>query len=718
MAQIITFGTLGAKQALKDVGRAREMSYSEAEKLTKLIPNQLNIKLPEALAQEPAINAAAANDPRVREMLDVALRLEGMARNCSVHAAGVVISPQPLKDLVPLYKTNKDEIVTQYDMQWLEKLGLLKMDFLGLTTLTIVDEALKLIKQMRGVDIDLEELPLDDRDTYGRIFSQGLTSGVFQFESTGMKDVLRRYQPERIEDLIALNALYRPGPIKGGVVNDFIDRKHGRRQVTYDLPELKPILEETYGIILYQEQVMQIAQRIAGYRLGEADILRKAMGKKNAAEMDKQRQRFMSGAAELGHPPRKAEKLFDLMAEFAGYGFNKSHSAAYGYLAYLTGYLKAHYAVEFMAALLTSETGNTAKVVKYINECRDMGIQVLPPDVNKSDWSFTPDGNAVRFGLGAIKSLGQSAVESVLKARQEGGQFNSLYDFCERVDMGAVNKRMIESLIKAGALDSLAPVRAQLFAAVEGAMELGQKAWRDRESGQAGLFAAMFGDTPPEKPLPDLAEWSSEERLTGEKEVLGFYVTGHPLEQFRAKMADLASHTTDGLEGLERGVEVSLCGILTGIQKRRNKEGKVWASMQLEDLSGAIDSVLFANGYERLAEHLLEDKAVLLKGLVLPEEGAPPKISIQDLVPLELAGLSFPSLVSIRVPLGRSEELPSALGELFRRKPGEASVRLRLEKARDFSLLLDVAEKVRPDREFQAEVARLCGAEAYEVLAK
>jgi DNA polymerase-3 subunit alpha len=314
VAQIITFGTLGAKQALKDVGRALEMSYSEAEKLTKLIPNQLNIKLPEALAQEPAINAAAANDPRVREMLDVALRLEGMARNCSVHAAGVVISPQPLKDLVPLYKTNKDEIVTQYDMQWLEKLGLLKMDFLGLTTLTIVDEALKLIKQMRGVDIDLEELPLDDRDTYGRIFSQGLTSGVFQFESTGMKDVLRRYQPERIEDLIALNALYRPGPIKGGVVNDFIDRKHGRRQVTYDLPELKPILEETYGIILYQEQVMQIAQRIAGYRLGEADILRKAMGKKNAAEMDKQRQRFMSGAAELGHPPRKAEKLFDLMA--------------------------------------------------------------------------------------------------------------------------------------------------------------------------------------------------------------------------------------------------------------------------------------------------------------------------------------------------------------------------------------------------------------------
>jgi DNA polymerase-3 subunit alpha len=371
-----------------------------------------------------------------------------------------------------------------------------------------------------------------------------------------------------------------------------------------------------------------------------------------------------------------------------------------------------------MAALLTSETGNTAKVVKYSNECRDMGIQVLPPDVNKSDWSFTPDGNAIRFGLGAIKSIGQSAVESISAARAEGGAFKSLYDFCERVDLGAVNKRMIESLVKAGALDSLAPVRAQLFAAVEGAMELGQKAWRDRESGQAGLFAAMFAEEPAEKPLPNVPEWPSAERLTGEKEVLGFYVTGHPLEQFRDKITDLASHPTDGLEGLERGVEVSLCGILTGIQKRRNKEGKPWSSMQIEDLSGSIDGVLFTTNYERLAEFLAEDKAVLVKGLVLPEEGAPPKISIQDLIPLELAGVQYPSLISIRAPLGRSPELPAALGELFRRKPGDTSVRLRLEKPRDFSMLLDVPEKVRPDREFLAEIARLCGNEAYEILAK
>ena len=720
VAQIITFGTLGAKQALKDVGRALEMSYSEAEKLTKLIPNQLNIKLPEALAQEPAINAAAANDPRVREMLDVALRLEGMARNCSVHAAGVVISPQPLKDLVPLYKTNKDEIVTQYDMQWLEKLGLLKMDFLGLTTLTIVNEALKLIKQMRGVDIDLEELPLDDRDTYGRIFSQGLTSGVFQFESTGMKDVLRRYQPERIEDLIALNALYRPGPIKGGVVNDFIDRKHGRRQVTYDLPELKPILEETYGIILYQEQVMQIAQRIAGYRLGEADILRKAMGKKNAAEMDKQRQRFMSGAAELGHPPRKAEKLFDLMAEFAGYGFNKSHSAAYGYLAYLTGYLKAHYAVEFMAALLTSETGNTAKVVKYINECRDLGIAILPPDVNASDLNFTPAAAAIRFGLGAVKNVGAGAVQTIVQARQQGGAFVSLDDFSERVDLAAVNRRVIESLIKAGAMDTLPGGRAQKMAVIDECMETGQRARKDRDSGQTGLFGELLESGSagaPARVFPNVPEWDARVKLRGEKETIGFYVTGHPLDEYRWKIGELATHASDSLEGVERGTEVTLCGLLTGIARRRNKEQKQWAVAQLEDWTGATEALIFAGRYAVLEKEIEEDRAVVVRGKAMPEEDGSVKLNVQEIVPLEQARVSLPSLIAIRVRVGGGAARASELQGLFQRKPGATAVRLKLEKTRDFVLLLDVAARVQPDREFRAEVGRICGPESIEVLA-
>src|SRR5215467_11057075 len=484
VAQIITFNTLGARAAIKDVARVLNVPFADVEKITKLIPNVLNISLEDAIEQEPGFNELAKKDQRVDDVLKVALRLEGLARNCSVHAAGVVISPQPLKDLVPLYKTNRDEIVTQFDMGGLEKLQLLKMDFLGLTTLTLIQDALRLIDKRHGVKLVPEDLPLDDPKTY-EVFTKAFTSGVFQFESDGMRDILRRYQPSRLEDLTALNALYRPGPIQGGMVDDFIERKWGRRAVQYDLPELKELLEETYGVIVYQEQVMQISNRVAGYSLGDADLLRRAMGKKKPEEMAQQRERFVKGAVARGFNQKKVEKIFDLMEQFAGYGFNKSHSAAYAYLAFVTAYLKAHYPIDFMAALLTSETGNTAKVVKYINECREMNIRILPPDVNHSEWSFTPDGEAIRFGLGAVKNLGQSAVEAIGRAREEKGAFSSLYEFCERIDLGAVNRRMIESLIKAGALDSLEGARSQKFAIIDSAIESGQRVWRDRESGQA-----------------------------------------------------------------------------------------------------------------------------------------------------------------------------------------------------------------------------------------
>src|SRR3954451_2412155 len=456
VAQIITFNTLGARAAIKDVGRALELPFADVERVTKMVPNVLIISLTEAIEQEPGFGEARKKDPRVDYILNVALRLEGLARNCSVHAAGVVISPQPLKELVPLYKTNRDEIVTQFDMSGLDKLGLLKMDFLGLTTLTLIQDACRLIQKRHGVEIVIEDLPLDDKATY-EVFCKAFTSGVFQFESPGMRDILRRYQPSRLEDLTALNALYRPGPIQGGMVDDFIDRKHGKKAVVYDLPELKELLEETYGVIVYQEQVMQISNRIAGYSLGDADLLRRAMGKKKLEEMVQQRDRFVKGAVEKGFNQKKVEKIFDLMEQFAGYGFNKSHSAAYAYLAFVTAYLKAHYPIDFIAALLTSETGNTAKVVKYINECREMGITVLPPDVNASEWSFTPDNEAIRFGLGAVKNVGQSAVESICKTREAlpKGRFESLHEFCEKVDLGAVNRRMIESLIRVGAMDSM-----------------------------------------------------------------------------------------------------------------------------------------------------------------------------------------------------------------------------------------------------------------------
>jgi len=720
VAQIITFGTLGARAAIKDVGRVLEMSFSEVDRITKMIPNQLNIKLKTAIAAEPGLEEAARQDKRVAEVLSIAQRLEGMCRNASVHAAGVVIAPEPLRNLVPLYKTNKDEIVTQYDMVGLEKLGLLKMDFLGLTTLTIIHDCLALIEKHHGRRLALDELPLDDQETY-KVFSNGYTSGVFQFESQPMREILRRYEPTRIEDLCALNAIYRPGPIQGGMIDDFINRKLGRKKVTYELPELRDILEETYGVIVYQEQVMQISNILAGYSLGDADLLRRAMSKKKASAMAGQRQRFIEGATQRGFPRRKVEKIFDLMAQFAGYGFNKSHSAAYAYLAYITAYLKAHYPVEFMCALLTSETGNTAKVVKYINECREMGIKVLPPDVHASDLDFTPDQGAIRFGLGAVKNLGQSAVEAIVQARQEVGRFRSIYHFCESVDPGAVNRRAIESLIKAGAMDSLPGTRPQLFAAVSEAIEHGQRVWRDRQSGQAGLFAGVLDEKEAEPPLPEVPEWSQREILAGEKAMLGFYVTGHPLDQYREKARELATHDSSSVEGLERNAEVALCGVLSSVVRKRNREGKPWAAVELEDWQGSVEGMVFASAYEQLAAELVVDRVVLVRGVALPEQNGPPKISIKDVIPLEVARLDLPRLISIRVLLGTGAgaggETAAALNELFAHKPGESQVRLRLEKPHDFSVILDVAEKVRPDKEFCAAIERICGPEAVEILA-
>jgi DNA polymerase-3 subunit alpha len=724
VAQIITFGSLQAKAAIKDLGRVLDMPFGDVERLTKLVPNTLNIKLKDAYEQEPQFRQLAKTDARIKEVLDVALKVEGMSRNAGVHAAGVVISPVPLKELVPLYRTNRDEIVTQFDMSGLSKLSLLKMDFLGLTTLTIIHDTLNLIAK-RGIVIRIEDIPLSDSKTF-EIFSKAYTSGVFQFESSGMRDILRRYQPDRIEDLIALNALYRPGPM--GMIDDFIDRKHGRKEVVYDLPEMKDILEETYGVMVYQEQVMQMANRLAGYSLGEADILRRAMGKKKVEEMAAQRARFLEGAKAKGLPLRKVEKVFDLMEKFAGYGFNKSHSAAYAYLAYVTAYLKAHYPLEFMSALLSSQIGNTSNVVKYINECRDMGIHVLPPDVNRSGLDFTPQFSdtgepaGIRFGLCAIKNVGASAVEAVLKARNDGGLFHSIFDFCERVDMTAANRRVLESFIKAGAMDSLNATRSQMMAVLDNAIESGMRAWRDRESGQNGLFGDLFGSSAEkhEHPLPNVPDLTPKDKLKGEKEMLGFYVTGHPLDEYSEKIGELASHDTENVQELEKGVEVKMCGILTGMQRKRNKEGKPWASMFIEDRKGSLEAMVFASQYERLLTSLVEDRAVLVRAQVLPEEGGPPKLSVQDIVPLENARVNYPALISIRVPLSGNGGVEKAeeYRHLFSRKPGDTQVRLRLEKPGDFSVILDVPDKVRPDREFYSESARISKtSEAIEILA-
>jgi DNA polymerase-3 subunit alpha len=527
VAQIITFNTMAAKAAIKDVGRALEMPYGEVDRIAKMIPATIGITIDQALKDKGPLATAYDSDPKIKELIDTAMRLEGLVRGAGVHAAGVVIAPKPLTELVPVTRT-KDE-----------------------ATLTVIDDCLKLIKQTTGEVIDLTKIPLDDAKTYEQVFHRALTSGVFQFESGGMRDVLRRYKPTTVEDLTALNALYRPGPIQGGMIDDFIERKWGRRAVEYLLPELEGLLKETLGVIVYQEQVMQISSAIAGYSLGGADLLRRAMGKKDPEAMAKQRDLFMQGAAERKHPKEKAGQLFDLILQFAGYGFNKSHSAAYALLAYHTAWLKTHYPVEFMAALLTSETSKPENVVKYIGECREMNIPVVPPNVQMSDANFTPvkieQGSAIGFGLAAIKNVGFNAIESIIAARnelrKEGKQgFASLWDFCEKVDLSRLNKRVLESLIKAGAMDSFG-ARAQTTAALDRAMERAQKAQRDAAAGQSGLFGIFDSDVSTgaksEDALPSVPEWDEHTRLQNEKEVLGFFVSGHPMDKYRETSSSL-----------------------------------------------------------------------------------------------------------------------------------------------------------------------------------
>ncbi len=720
VSQIITFNTMATKAAIKDVGRVMDLSFGRVDRLTKLVPNVLKITLGQALDQEPKLRAAMDDDPQVEALMQTAKRLEGIARNPSVHAAGVVIAPEPLKNLVPLYKTAKDEIVTQYDMKSLDKMGLLKMDFLGLTTLTIIEDTFNWIEKRTGAKPKQEEIPLDDRKTF-ELLSQGLTSGVFQFESKGMRDICRRYQPERLEDLCALNALYRPGPIQGGMIPDFIDRKHGRKPVKYLIPETKPLLEETYGVILYQEQVMQIANLVAGYSLGEADLLRRAMGKKQPEEMAKQRERFLQGASERGFPAGPAGKLFELMERFAGYGFNKSHSAAYGYLAYLTAYLKTHYKVEFMAALLTAELSSPDKVRLYLNECRDMGIEVLAPDIAASEWPFTPAGEQqIRFGLGAIKNVGRAAVESVIQARREqGGSFRSLFGLCESVDWSRLNKRMLESAIKAGALDSLGGHRAQLIQGLDAAIEAGQRASRDRESGQGGLFAEFAQSVEDDnRRLPEVPEWSELERLSGEKEMLGFYVTGHPLNTFAERIAELNVRDSATLNELPDNADAALCGILHSIQRRRNRDGRAWASAVLEDRLGSVELLVFANQFESLEERLAVDRPVLVRGSVVEEEGAGAKLSVSEITDLENARVPVPEHVSVTVNLNGEEEAQTVaerLLQLFEEKPGQADVRLRLQRPGDFLLLYSLDKRVLPDRAFRRRVEEICGKGALEL---
>ncbi|HEX3986080.1 MAG TPA: DNA polymerase III subunit alpha [Acidobacteriaceae bacterium] len=727
VAQIITFNTMAAKAAIKDVGRALDMPYGDVDRIAKLVPATIGITIDRALQDSPPLQEAYNSTPQIKELIDTAKKLEGLVRGAGVHASAVVIAPRPLTELVPLNRTKNEEIVTAYDMKAVEKMGLLKMDFLGLATLTVITDCLRLIEQTRGEKLDIEMLPLDDPETMKRVFHTALTSGVFQFESPGMRDILRRYKPDTVEDLTALNALYRPGPMD--MIDDFVERKWGRRKVEFLLPELEPILRDSLGVIVYQEQVMRIANVLASYSLGEADLLRRAMGKKDPAAMAEQRDRFLKGAADLGHPKAPVAEIFDQMEKFSGYGFNKSHSAAYALVAYQTAYLKTHYPVEFMSALLTSETSKPENVVKYIKECRELNISVEPPDVRYSDADFTPHGEAIRFGLTAIKNVGRNAIDSILAARtslgEEGKSFAGFQDFCEKIDLRLLNKRVLESLIKAGALDSFGR-RAQLLAAVDKVMERAQKAQRDVAAGQSGLFGIFDTHTPaaPGEDLPNVPDMEESQRLAAEKEVLGFFVSGHPLDKYAEKLRNLpgvldvatALETkpapSTGRRGQAPENEIAIAGVLLGLKVAKSKRsGELYAQAGLEDASGKIDLICFPRDYERLAESLRIEVPVLVRGQLRADEEAAPKLCVSAIQALEDVKIRLPNNVRIRIPLERVNETTLVeLRDLVIGAPGPARVMLSVEQRGEYCVVMEPEGiKVAADRAFIDKAELLLG---------
>ena len=711
VAQIITFGTMKAKAVIRDVGRVLDMAYGEVDKIAKLVPNVLNITLKEALKQEPKLREAADGDPRVKSLLEIALCLEGLARHASTHAAGVVVAPADLEEFCPVYKDQKTgSLTTQFSMKYVEKIGLVKFDFLGLKNLTVIDNSVKLIRAGKDPLFDITILPDDDKASYDLI-SSGNTTGIFQLESSGMKDMLVKLKPSCFEDVIAACALYRPGPLGSGMVDDFIDRKHGRKAVTYDLPELEPILKDTYGVIVYQEQVMQIARTLGGYSLGGADLLRRAMGKKDAAEMARQRDTFLEGARSQGTDLKKAGAIFDLMAKFAEYGFNKSHSAAYALIAYQTAYLKAHYPVEFMAALLTEDMGNTDKVIKNISDCREIGIQVLPPDINASNRSFLVLEHAIRFGLGAVKNVGDGAIEAIIEARGES-PFTGLNDFCQRSDLRRINKRVVESLIKCGAFDSTGEKRAAMIAGLEQAMDIGQRIQREKESAQVSLFGTdeiVRGSSAGGGQIPDVPEWTSRELLGFEKEALGFYITGHPLDRYGDEIRKFGAVMTASLSDRPDKSDVRLCGIVATLSEKMTRRGDRMAFFSLEDRTGSVEVMVFPDTFAAAAPALKSDEPILVYGTVEAGEESC-KVKASEIVLLRDANARQTTKVHITLTdaIGRSQ-LESLL-DIIGRYPGGCRTCLHFQLTGEKPAFLPLGSRtVAASEDLSMEVERLFG---------
>lgn len=660
VAQIITFGTMKAKAVIRDVGRVLNIPLSEVDKVAKLIPNTVNITLKQALEQEPALKVLYENEKHIHELFDISKKLEGLCRHASVHAAGIVISDEPLTEHVPLAKAG-DVVTTQfYDEILVDKIGLLKADFLGVRKLTVIDRASKLIRETTEKDIDLAKIPMDDKKTY-ELLARGDIKGVFQVEtSRGFRELLKKLKPDTFADILPLVALYRPGPLQSGMVESFISRKHGKEEVIYPHPLLEPILKETYGVILYQEQVMRIANRLGGFTLNQADNLRKAMGKKKPEIMAKFKDQFVTGAVANGIPKEIAVSIFELMEYFAGYGFNKSHSAAYAVITYQTAYLKANYPVQYMVAQMSCEKENIEKIVDYIEDCRRMGLEVMPPDINESQSDFTiSHGNKIRFGLGAIKNVGEKAIESIIRSRDKDGKFTSILDFCKRIDMRAVNKQVIEYLIKSGCFDSLHDNRARLIAGLDTAMEMGGIANKDKRSGQKSLFN-HDSDLPLFKKEDleidgNVNRWSEKEICQAEKESLGFYLSSHPLNAYKEKIKQLTNTTSAEISELPEGEEITIGGIITNLRHSSTKRGDPMVYVTLEDIKGTVQCIAFRKEINAYKTLLNLDEVVFVKGQT-GFQTTVPTIRIREIIAEKKALMCLVKCITIRFEASQFEE--------------------------------------------------------------
>jgi DNA polymerase-3 subunit alpha len=709
VCQIITFGTMAARGAIRDVGRVLEVPLPEVDRVAKMIPFALDATIADALKSVPELKTLRDRNAKIAQLLAIAQRIEGQVRHPSIHAAGIVITPKPLVEFLPLYQSVKGEVTTQYPMNDVEALGLLKMDLLGLRNLTVIDDAQASIKAGTGISFDVNNLPLNDEATF-ELFRAGNTDGIFQFESPGMKDLLRRFAPTEFRDLIALNALYRPGPLKSGMTDESIHRRHHPERIAYELPELEPILRETRGIIVYQEQVMRIAVELAGFTLAGADLLRKAMGKKDRETMRAQKQKFVQGAKKKGIAGAKADKIFEQIKEFAEYGFNKSHSAAYAFLAYQTAWLKAHYPVHYLAALLTSEAerGATPQVVKYIGECHDMSIQVLPPDVNKSDFRFTVEDGNIRFGLAAVKGIGQAAVEELVGARRRLGRFASPFDLFLEHDTKVLNRKAVESLIKAGAFDSLGWKRSQCYHMLDRMIDFGREVQKEAAAKQVSLFGPVAA-TPPEMPpeVQEMREWDESHVLSYEMDALGLYITGHPLTRHKDRLRKLVSRMIDELDS-ERDFDkdVRLAGIIGSLKPLKTKKDERMATFVLEDLTGKIEVVAFPDAFSKCGQYLRDGQLVWIKGKYMGEEENR-RISLNQAMPLAEAFEKQAKRVVVRIFLpGLEESTLAELKTLLDGYEGRCPVVFELETPHSYKLVAQSAEvqKVTPSEELLKKI--------------